>query len=49
MKTIVERLEEKLEQIYSGEIDYIEAGEWLCSNGDEILNEFNWLREMLEK
>ena len=49
METIVERLEEKLEQIAEGEIDFGEAGDWLYSNGDEILNELNRLREMPEK
>ena len=44
METIVERLEEKLEQIEEGEIDFGEAGDWLYSNGDEILGELNRLR-----
>ena len=46
---IKEELEYKLEQINEGEISFSEAGDWLHTFGDDILNELNWLREMLEK
>lgn len=49
METIVERLEQEMEMLNEGEIGFSEAGDWLHNNGDEILNELNWLREMLEK
>lgn len=46
---IYQSLEEKMEQIIDGEIDFSEAGDWLYSNGDWILFEMNRLREQLEK
>ena len=46
---ITKELENKLEQINDGEISFSEAGDWLHTFGDDILNELNWLREMLEK
>ena len=46
---IVEELENKLEQLGEGEIGFAEAGYWLNKFGNNILNELNWLREMLEK
>ena len=46
---IYQSLEEKMEQISEGEINFSEAGDWLHNNGDLILFEINWLREQLEK
>lgn len=46
---IYKSLEDKMEQISEGEVDFTEAGDWLYSNGDLILFELNRLREQLEK
>lgn len=46
---IKDNLTEIVEQLFKKEITFEEAGKWLNENGNAILNELDWLREMLEK